>query len=52
MSVTRVPEPQETARLHTNKYTLECALKQEFPETPLGYLRGNPEGIGENEVYR
>lgn len=52
MSVRRVPEPQETARLHTNKYTPGCALKQELPETLLGYLRGNPEATGENGVYR
>jgi len=52
LSVTRVPEPQETARLHTNKYTLQHVLKQEVPGTSLGYFTGKPAGTGANAVYR
>lgn len=33
MSVAHVPEPQGTARLHTNQCRLECGLEQELPET-------------------
>lgn len=36
MSVAHVPEPQGTARLHTNQCRLECGLEQELPETGLG----------------